>query len=60
MWKQGDLVKPNPQHTRVVNKEMQEWLENNKDRIYKVERIYEESVKLYKIDFWISADLLVE
>lgn len=59
MWEQGDLVRPNPHHTRTVNKEMQEWLDKNQGRAYKVERTFENVVKLYKVDFWVTEDLLL-
>jgi hypothetical protein len=39
---------------------MKEWLKDHQDHKFRVERIVDGSVKLYKIDFWITLDLLQE
>ena len=68
VFKEGARVKPNTTHNRILNKEMQAWLEEHKDITYMVERTYEDhasgwpvscGVKLYKVDFWITEDLLL-
>ena len=54
---------------RVLSAEMKQWLIDHKDYTFKVERTYEDRsfgwpvsfcVKLYKVDFWITEDLLIE
>jgi hypothetical protein len=55
---QFDKVKLNLNYTRILNDSMKEWMAEHKDIIFKVEKISDETVKLYKVDFWITKDLL--
>lgn len=52
-------VKLNMDHHRILNGDMLEWMERNKDKTFWVERVMDGTVKLRKVDFWISEDLLV-
>ena len=45
---------------RIFNDSMISWIEEHCGKIYKVEKIVDDSVKLFKVDFWISMDLLEE
>ena len=36
------------------------WMEEHKNKTFKVERIVDNSVKLFKVNFWISGDLLIQ
>ena len=45
---------------RILSDSMISWIEEHFDRVYKVEKIVDNSVKLFKVDFWISIDLLEE
>ena len=39
---------------------MIKWIDEHSNRIYKVEKIFDNSVKLFKVNFWITIDLLEE
>lgn len=36
------------------------WMEEHKDKTLRVEKIVDNSVKLFKVNFWISDDLLIQ
>ena len=55
---QFDKVKLNFNHKRILSDSMQEWMEEHKDIIFKVERTLDDAVKLFKVNFWITQDLL--
>lgn len=55
----GQRVKLNFSYTRIINDSMKQWMEENKDRVFIVEKTYQDDVKLYKVDFWITEDLLL-
>jgi len=52
-------IKPNME-TSYLNESMIKFIEENKNKVFKVERTDFTSVKLYKIGFWISRSLLEE
>ena len=54
------LVTPNPTTTGWVNSEMRQWLIDHEDRTYRVENVVDGAAKLYKVDFWMTLDLLNE
>lgn len=60
MITENTLVTPTKNSRRWINAEMKEWLKDHQDHKFRVERIVDGSVKLYKIDFWITLDLLQE
>lgn len=45
---------------KILNDSMKDWIEDHKDQVFKIERILGEAVKLYKVDFWLTIDLLEE
>jgi hypothetical protein len=45
---------------KILNDSMIDWINLHQDTIFKVDRIVEDSVKLFKVDFWISKDLIEE
>jgi hypothetical protein len=59
MFKQFDKVKV-VHPTRIINDEMKTWIDEHKDQVFKVERysVMDEAVKLYKVNFWVTEDLL--
>jgi len=54
-----DKVKLNFDHNRLLTDDMISWMEEHKTSIFKIEKISDESVKLFKINFWITKDLLI-
>lgn len=54
----GDKVKFMKHYRRIVCDEMKKYIEEHKDRIYTVEKTDGDCVKLYRVGFWISNDLL--
>lgn len=50
----------NNNNKRILNSEMIQWIEENKDKKFYVERICDTSAKLSKVNFWITFDLLEE
>jgi hypothetical protein len=56
--KPKDLVIINKNHDKILNEDMKKWVENHKNKIFCVERSYNNSTKLYGVNFWISNDLL--
>lgn len=45
---------------RILSDSMISWIEEHSNKIYKVERVVDGCAKLYKVDFWITLDLLEE
>jgi len=45
---------------RILSDPMISWIEEHSNKIYKVERVVDGCAKLYKVDFWITLDLLEE
>lgn len=41
-----------------LNDDMKKFIEESNGKIYKVEKAIDNSVKLYKVGFWISSNLL--
>lgn len=56
--KKGDKVKIKQHYFRVVNEDMKRWVVLHKNDRFTIENIIDGSCKLYKIDFWITEDLL--
>lgn len=56
---QFDKVKLNFNHSRILNESMKDWMIEHKDAVFKVERCLDGAVKLYKVNFWITEDLLI-
>ena len=57
--KEFDKVKLNLSTNRILSQPMKEWMIEHKDRSFRVERVVDGTVKLFKVDFWISEDLLI-
>ena len=60
MIQEYSKVKLNFEASRILTDSMREWMKEHRNRIFTVERIGEESIKLFKVDFWITKDLLQE
>ena len=45
---------------RILNDSMLDWISEHAGVVFKVERVVGDSVKLFKVNFWVSNDLLVE
>jgi len=60
MIKQFSKVRVIMNEKRMLNDSMISWIKEHIDGVYKVEKIVDNSVKLFKVDFWISIDLLEE
>lgn len=60
MIEPGSIVKLNLEYTCVLNPDMIEWISVHKEDSFYVEKICETSVKLKRVDFWITFDLLTE
>jgi hypothetical protein len=45
-------------YTRKVTDGMKTWIEVNKIRTFRIEKIEGSSIKLFGVDFWITSDLL--
>ena len=43
---------------KILNDCMISFIRKNKDKKYKIEMIINNSVKLHKLDFWVTKDLL--
>ena len=43
---------------KILNDFMISFIRKNKDKKYKIEMIINNSVKLHKLDFWVTKDLL--
>jgi hypothetical protein len=41
-----------------MNEDMVRFMNNNQDRTFRIERVEEDSVKIYRIGFWISKKFL--
>lgn len=54
----NDFVKVNLNHKEYITPIMQEWLENHKDKIFRVEKIENNLCKLIGIRFLIDEKLL--
>lgn len=44
---------------KFLNDSMLDWIAEHRDRTFTVERIIGDTAKLYKVDFWVTLDLLV-
>lgn len=64
---EGDKVRLKQEYHRIVNKDMCQWIIDHREKKFTVESTYEDKssgwpvshcVKLYKLDFWITEDLL--
>ncbi len=55
---QFDRVKLNFNYSRILNDSMIDWMMEHKDKTFKIEQIVGNGIKLYKVDFWITDDLL--
>ena len=60
MIEQFSRVKVIHNKNKILNDTMIDWIKNHSDRVFKVERIADGCAKLFKVDFWISLDLLEE
>ena len=60
MIEQFSRVKVIHNKDKFLNDAMIDWINDHLDRIFKVEKIADGCAKLFKVDFWISLDLLEE
>lgn len=60
MIKQFSKVRVIMNEKRMLNDSMISWIKQHSNKIYKVERVVDGCAKLYKVDFWITLDLLEE
>lgn len=51
-------VKLNLNYSRVLSPDMVKWMNEHADNIFVIEKSDMNSSKLFKIDFWITNDLL--
>ena len=57
---QFDKVKVNFEFTRYITDDMRDWILEHKDVVFKIEKIVDNSIKLFKVNFWITEDLLIK
>lgn len=54
----GDSVKVVTVEGKVLNDAMKDWISEHDGKVFRVERVVGTAAKLYKVDFWVSTDLL--
>lgn len=60
MIEQFSRVKVIHNKNKILNDAMTDWIKDHSDKVFKVERIADGCAKLFKVDFWITLDLLEE
>ena len=51
-------IKNDSWNNKYINISFRKWLIEHKNKIFKIEKIVQNAIKLYKVDFWITKEYL--